>query len=86
MLRRSIRHPDRHASKSEDEQKKAEAAFKDVNEAMGILSDPRKKEQYDAGQTYEEIEQTGGGGGGGMYGMDEEDIMRMFFGGTLHSA
>ena len=54
---------------------------------MGILSDPRKKEKYDEGFTYEEIEQTGGGGGGGgMYGMDEEDIMRMFFGGKMHSA
>lgn len=49
------RHPDRHSQKPEEEQKKAEAAFKDVNEAMGILSDPKKKEQYDMGHSYEEI-------------------------------
>jgi len=71
-------HPDRHSSKPEEEQKKAEASFKDVGEAYAVLSDPKKKEKYDHGYSLEEIEQ-GGGAGGGVH-MDQEDLMRMFFG------
>jgi len=40
-------HPDKHVNESEEEQKKAEAMFKEIGEAYGVLSDPKKKEMYD---------------------------------------
>ena len=56
-------HPDKQSGKSEEEQKEAEKMFKDVGEAYGILSDPKKRQMYDEGKDIEEIE---GGGGAGM--------------------
>jgi len=47
-------------------------AFKDIGEAYALLSDPRKRNQYDQGADLEEIEN--GGGGGGMGGMNPNDI------------
>lgn len=32
-------HPDKHSTKSEEEQKEAEAKFKDIGEAYAVLSD-----------------------------------------------
>jgi len=71
-------HPDRHASKSEEDQAKAEADFKEVGEAYAVLSDPEKRRKYDEGQTLEEIEQ-------GHPGMahDPNEIFQMFFGGGM---
>ena len=40
-------HPDKHASKSEAEQKKAEERFKEIAEAYDVLSDPQKRQIYD---------------------------------------
>eukprot|EP00924_Labyrinthula_sp_SR-Ha-C_P000858 maker-scaffold_7-snap-gene-6.35-mRNA-1 protein AED:0.01 eAED:0.01 QI:125/1/1/1/1/1/3/164/509 len=73
-------HPDRHSTKSDKEQEDAEKQFKDVGEAYLILSDEQKKQKYDAGYSYEEIEHGGmpGGGHGGMGGISQEDLMRMF--------
>lgn len=42
-------HPDRWATKSEQEKKEAEEKFKDIAEANEILSDPQKRSQYDNG-------------------------------------
>lgn len=40
-------HPDKHSNGSEEEQKEAEAKFKDINEAYGVLFDQKKREMYD---------------------------------------
>lgn len=45
-------HPDKNACADEAEKLKAEATFKDVGEAYGILSDPTKRRQYDMGATF----------------------------------
>jgi DnaJ family protein C protein 7 len=41
-------HPDRN-SDTEENQKMAEKAFRDISDAYTVLSDPKKKQQYDAG-------------------------------------
>jgi DnaJ family protein C protein 7 len=73
-------HPDRHASATEEDRAKAEAMFKDVGEAYEVLSDEKKRQQYDQGYTLEEIEQ-GGPMGGGHH--DPNEIFQMFFGGGM---
>lgn len=40
-------HPDKFATKSEQEKKDAEDKFKEINEANAVLSDPDKKRNYD---------------------------------------
>lgn len=41
-------HPDRH--QSEDEKKKAQAKFMDLADAKAVLTDPKKRSQYDNGE------------------------------------
>jgi len=41
-------HPDKHQNSSEEEQSQAEEKFKEIAEAYAVLSDPNKKNNYDA--------------------------------------
>lgn len=45
-----IHHPDRHANATEAERREQEKMFKELGEAYGVLSDPKKKMRYDNGQ------------------------------------
>eukprot|EP00308_Calcidiscus_leptoporus_P024443 CAMPEP_0119378592 /NCGR_PEP_ID=MMETSP1334-20130426/49016_1 /TAXON_ID=127549 /ORGANISM="Calcidiscus leptoporus, Strain RCC1130" /LENGTH=615 /DNA_ID=CAMNT_0007397857 /DNA_START=63 /DNA_END=1906 /DNA_ORIENTATION=+ len=55
-------HPDRHHSSSDEDKAHAEIKFKEIGEAFEVLSDPKKKRQYDEGADLDEINGNGGGG------------------------
>ena len=67
-------HPDRHPDDPE-----AEARFKELNEAYGILSDSQKRAAYDR-MGHRAFEQGGMGGGAGGF-QDFGDIFSQIFGG-----
>ncbi len=67
-------HPDRHPDDPD-----AEAKFKEVNEAYGILSDAEKRAAYDR-MGHRAFEQGGGAGAGGF--QDFGDIFSQIFGGN----
>lgn len=80
-------HPDKHKGDQEAEKK-----FKEINQAYEILSDPKKRQQYD---TFGAAGAQGGyGGGQGFNGFDFSgfgngagdfaDIFETFFGGGAH--
>ncbi len=71
-------HPDRQTDKSEAEKKAAEEKFKEAAEAYAVLSDPKKRQQYD--QFGFNAPNMGGGFGGGGFGGDfsVDDIFSMF--------
>lgn len=73
-------HPDRFPNATEAEKAEAERKFKDVGEAYGVLSDPKKKSRYDQGMDLEEIN-SGGGMGGGGGDIDPNVLFQAFFGG-----
>lgn len=71
-------HPDKWAHSSDEEKRIAEEKFKEIGEALAVLSDPRKKQMYDNGQLDDNVEGSGGGGGGGFGGnMDMSDFLNM---------
>jgi len=74
-----VHHPDRHANASDAEKKEQEKKFKEVGEAYGVLSDPRKKARYDSGQDMDDFE-------GGMHDIDPTQVFQTFFGGGGHGA
>lgn len=52
-----VLHPDRHVGASETDRLEQERRFKELGEAYGVLSDPKKKTPYDCGQDFEHGEQ-----------------------------
>lgn len=80
-------HPDLHP-----DDKEAEAKFKELNEAYGVLSDPQKKAAYDQ-YGFDGPNMGGGAGGAGGYGGfggfggagfgGFDDILNSFFGGGM---
>lgn len=72
-------HPDRHSGNKE-EQDKAEKIFKEVNEANEVLSDPKKRQQYDDNGC-KKAEDVGFGGHnfGQGFGVDPSELFQMFF-------
>ncbi|MDR0958162.1 MAG: DnaJ domain-containing protein, partial [Clostridiales bacterium] len=79
-----------HPDNNPNDKEKAEAKFKEVNEAYSILSDPQKKAAYDQ-YGHAAFEAGGAGGGNPFAGADFsdmfsgfggfEDILSGFFGG-----
>eukprot|EP01038_Epipyxis_sp_PR26KG_P004609 gene4609-6486_t len=49
-------HPDKQATKSDEEKAEAEAMFKSIGEAYEVLSNPEKKAKYDEGVELEDID------------------------------
>ena len=88
-------HPD--AQHTEEDKKKAEAKFKEINEAYSVLSDENKRAQYDRfGSNFEQARFGGSGFGGysnaydfsgfGGVDFDLEDILGSVFGGGFGSS
>lgn len=76
---------DRHVGASEEEKQEQEKKFKEVGEAYGILSEPRKRAQYDAGNDLDHNVSnydTHHGFSSSAHHMDAAQIFKAFFGGS----
>ncbi|KAI4490062.1 PREDICTED: dnaJ homolog subfamily C member 7 [Polistes canadensis] len=70
--RAMVHHPDRHANATEGEKKEQEKKFKEVGEAYGILSDPKKRLRYDSGHDIDDSDNN-------MQDMDTRGMFPTFF-------
>ena len=70
-------HPDR---APEDKKKEYEEKFKEINEAVSVLGDDKKRQQYDQ---FGSSAFSGASGAGGFQGYDFSDIMSQFRGGNF---
>ncbi|XP_068986287.1 dnaJ homolog subfamily C member 7 isoform X2 [Bombus flavifrons] len=70
--RAMVHHPDRHPNATEGEKKEQEKKFKEVGEAYGILSDPKKRSRYDSGHDINDAE-------GGFQDIDPNVVFQTFF-------
>jgi DnaJ family protein C protein 7 len=69
-----VHHPDRHANASEEVRREQEKKFKELGEAYGVLSDPKKKSRYDNGHDIEELDGCGD--------IDPNGVFQAFFNGA----
>ncbi|XP_026757407.1 dnaJ homolog subfamily C member 7 [Galleria mellonella] len=67
-----VHHPDRHAGAPDIERREQERRFKEVGEAYGVLSDPKKRARYDHGQDLDDE-------GSGMADIDPNVVFQTFF-------
>ncbi|XP_063376111.1 dnaJ homolog subfamily C member 7 [Cydia fagiglandana] len=67
-----VHHPDRHAGAPEGERREQERRFKEVGEAYGVLSDPKKRARYDHGHDMDDDS-------GGMADIDPNVVFQTFF-------
>ncbi|KAL0849073.1 hypothetical protein ABMA28_013435 [Loxostege sticticalis] len=74
-----VHHPDRHAGASDNERREQERRFKEVGEAYGVLSDPKKRMRYDHGHDLDDD-------GSGIPDIDPNVVFQTFFnrGGGQH--
>ncbi len=72
-------HPDR---APDDKKKECEEKFKEINEAVSVLGDDKKRQQYDQFGS-SAFQGMGGAGGAGFPGFDFSDIMSQFRSGTF---
>ncbi|XP_043796658.1 dnaJ homolog subfamily C member 7 isoform X2 [Apis laboriosa] len=70
--RAMVHHPDRHPNATEGEKKEQEKKFKEVGEAYGILSDPKKRSRYDSGHDIDDTD-------GGYQDVDPNVVFQTFF-------
>lgn len=73
-------HPDVYSGRPEEERKRAEEKFKEINHAYEILSDPAKRENYDRFGS-ESGSQAGAGFSGFSSAFDFDDIISSIFSG-----
>ncbi|MBR6516941.1 MAG: DnaJ domain-containing protein [Bacilli bacterium] len=74
-------HPDKNQGKTDEEKKVAEEQFKEISEAYSVLSDPKKREEYDNPMSNFQFGGFGGSGFEDLFNHFNPFGSRMDFGG-----